>query len=289
MTLQPRTTAFAALLLIGAAVFAQQTSTPAPQDAASQTGSMQPPPPRTRSAPNARAPSAMTAAPTSDITGRVQQWLMNPNGDVDGLLLADGTQVGFPPHLSATMLQTLKVGDNVRVRGWRMPNGPVVRASSLTATASGRTVADQPPAPGAMPRAPRDPSALTAMSASGRVKQVLYTDRGDANGVLLDSGTIVRFPPRAGAGMAPMLKVGSTLSARGWGSRNAQGSALEATGIGASADTQQDLFAGPGREPPPPRDGPRAPRGPRGAGGPDGMRPMPPAAPGMSAPPPPAS
>ena len=257
MKLQPRATAFAALLLIGASAFAQQVA-----------------PPISPASPGAppRPMAAMTDAPASAITGRVQQWLMNPNGDVDGLLLADGTQVGFPPHLSASVLQTLKVGDSVRVSGWRMPNVALVRAASLTATASGRTVTDQPPAAGAtppVPAPPRDPSALSAMSASGRVKQVLYTDRGDANGVLLDSGTIVRFPPHVGVGMAPMLAVGSSLSARGWGTRNAQGSALEATGIGASADTLQDLFAGPGREPPSPRDGPRGPRG---------MRPPPPPA-----------
>ena len=123
-----------------------------------------------------------------------------------------------------------------------------MRASTLTATAGGRSVADQPPAPGMAPL-PRDPDSLTSMSASGRVERVLYTDRGDANGVLLDSGDIVRFPPQAGAGTAAPVQVGATLAARGWGTRNTLGTALEATAMGSSPESMRALFAGPGRMP----------------------------------------
>lgn len=248
MTFHPRPAALAALLLLGTSAFAQM-----------------PPPP-----PPAAPVDATTAAPV--VAGRVQQWLVNPSGEVDGLLLADGTQVAFPPHLSASVLQTLKPGDNVQVSGWRAPNAPVVRASTLTATASNRSVTDQPPALGSPPPPPRDPRALSAMNASGRVARLLYTSRGDANGVVLDNGTIVRFPPHVGAQLATTLQPGSALHARGWGSRNAQGNALEATAIGSTADGMRELFAGPGTEPPPPR-GPGGPGGPRG---PRAERPLPP-------------
>lgn len=227
-----------ATLLIGAGVFAQS----APQ----------PPAPR----PWAQA-QAEAAAPT--VTGRLQQWLLNPNGEVDGFLLADGTQVALPPHLSAELLQAAKPGDSVQVSGWRTPGLPVLRATSVAA--GGRSVEDTPPVPGA--RGPREPGALTAMNASGRVARVLYSGRGDANGLLLDSGSIVRFPPHVGAVLMPWLQPGTTVHARGWGSRSAQGSALEATAMGPTAESMQELFAGPagglGS-----KGGPRGPRGPRG-------------------------
>ena len=248
----PRAAAFSALALLGASAFAQM-----------------PPPPPVGMPPPLRAEAA-TAAPVA--TGRIQQWLINPSGEVDGLLLADGTQVAFPPHLSATVQQTMKPGDTVQVAGWRAPNVPVVRAATLTATASGRSVSDQPPGFGAMLPQPREPGALTSMSASGRIARQLYTDRGDANGVVLDNGTIVRFPPHVGAQLAPTLQAGSTLHAKGWGSRSAQGSALEATAIGSTADGMRELFAGPGSEPPPPPRDLRGPRGPRAD------RPLPPPA-----------
>lgn len=247
MRFQPRPLALCAFLFAGATAFAQQPSPPGPTPAPI---------------------AAEVAAPA--LTGRVQRWLTNPNGDVDGFLLADGTQVAFPPHLSAALLQSVKAGDTVQVAGFRAPNVPVLRAT--TVTANGRTVADQPPAAGAEPPRPAAPTSLSAMSASGRVTRVLYTPRGDANGVLLDGGNIVRFPPHVGATLAPTLQPGSTVFAKGWGSRGAQGSAIEATAIGKSADTMRELFAGPGVEPPP-LAGPRDPRGPRG---PRGVRPPPP-------------
>ncbi|WP_204250061.1 hypothetical protein [Rhodoferax koreensis] len=263
-----RSTLFSALTLAAVGAWAQ----PAPQPAAP----LAPPPPL-------EAPSAPSA-----VTGRIQQWLVNPNGEVDGLMLADGTQVGFPPHLSTTMLQNFKPGDTVQVTGWRTPNLPVVRAASVGA--GNRRVDIQPPATGLPPPPPRDPAALTAMSASGKVARLLYTDRGDANGVLLDNGSIVRFAPHLGAGLVPGLQVGSSVWARGWGSRTPQGSALEATAIGSSAETMRELFAGPGREPP----APGSPRGPGRAHPPRPMpagatAPVPPVPPVPPAPPVPAS
>ncbi len=254
----------AACLLAGSAAFAQ---TPPPPP-----GGPVPPPPIGGMAPAPVAPEAGTVT-----TGRVQQWLLNPNGEADGLLLADGTQVAFPPHLSAQVMQLAKPGDTVQVSGWRAPNVPVVRMQSLSA--NGRSVTDQPPEPGMAPPAPRDPgalTALTALSASGRIERLLYTDRGDVRGVVLADKTIVRFPPHVGAAYGAQLQPGAQLHARGWGMRGAQGTALEATSLGATADTVREVFGGPGLMPGPGGargqvgpggpGGPGAPRGPRGAG-----------------------
>ena len=266
----------AACLMAGSAAFAQVPQAP-------QVPEMTPPPPGGPVAPaplGATPPTPpalpMTPAAAPDAgtvaTGRVRQWLLNPDGDADGLLLADGTQVAFPPHLSAAVMQALKPGDTVQVSGWRAPGVPVVRMQSLSA--NGRSVADQPPAPGMAPptpptpptaptsRALREPGALSAMSASGRIERLLYTDRGDVRGVLLADKTIVRFPPHIGAAYSAQLQPGAQLHARGWGTRGAQGTALEATSLGPTADTVRELFSGPGLVP-----GPRGPAG-RGAAGP---------------------
>lgn len=239
----------AACLLASSTAFAQVPPPP---------GGPVPPPPLGATAPlPPAAPEAGTVA-----SGRVQQWLINPNGEADGLLLSDGTQVAFPPHLSAAVMQMLKPGDTVQVSGWRAPNVPVVRMQALVA--NGRSLTDQPPAPGMAPPQPRDPGALVALSASGRIERLLYTDRGDVRGVLLADKTTVRFPPHIGAMYGAQLKPGAQLHARGWGTRGAQGTALEATSLGTSADTVREIFGGPGLEPAP--RGPGGPRGPRGAG-----------------------
>lgn len=198
------------------------------------------PPPPGGPPPLMAAPEAGTA-----INGRVAQWLINPNGEADGLLLTDGTQVAFPPHLSASATQMLKPGDVVRVVGWRAPNVPVMRAQTLEA--NGRSLADQPPAPGMAlpPPPPRDPATLATMSAQGRIERLLYTDRGDVRGVMLSDNTAVRFPPHIGAAYGALLQPGATLFARGWGTRGANGSTFEATSLGPSADSLREVFGGP--------------------------------------------
>ena len=278
----------AACLLAGSAAFAQMPPPPASGPVPpAPLGATPPVPPVPPMAP-AAAPDAGTVA-----TGRVQQWLINSNGDADGLLLADGTQVAFPPHLSTAVMQVLKPGDTVQVSGWRAPGVPVVRMQSLSA--NGRSVADQPPAPGMAPptppiastpptsRALREPGALSAMSASGRIERLLYTDRGDVRGVLLADKTIVRFPPHIGAAYGAQLQPGAQLHARGWGTRGAQGAALEATSLGPTADTVRELFSGPGLVPGargPAGRGPgvargAGPRSARDAGGPGAQPPAP--------------
>ncbi|MDP9901334.1 hypothetical protein [Variovorax ginsengisoli] len=228
-----RTALTAASLLVAGAAFAQ----------------MPPPPPAgpVPGAPLANGPGAAPlAVPQAGtvVNGQVQRWLLNPNGDADGLLLADGTQVAFPPHLSARLSTTVKPGDTVQVSGWRAPNAPVLRA--MTITANGQSVTDTPPALGEAPPAPPTPGALTALVADGRIARLLYNDRGDVHGAVLDNGAIVRFPPHIGAQYAALLQPGAPLFARGWGTRNALGTALEATSLGQSASAANDVFAPPG-------------------------------------------
>ncbi|WCM93355.1 hypothetical protein M5C99_01055 [Acidovorax sp. NCPPB 2350] len=196
-----------------------------------------------------------TPAPVAQATqsGRLQRWLLNPNGEADGLLLDDGTQVAFPPHLSTSLTSWLRPGDAVDVVGWRISSTAAMRASTIRS--QGRSVDDTPPVPGQFPPPPRD--ALSAMNTDGRIALVLFNDRGDAHGVLLDNGVIVRFPPHVGFAQAALLQPGVTFSARGWGTRNTLGIALEAAQMGATADTLQDVL------------GPIGPAGPVGpAGGP---------------------
>ncbi|RYF64904.1 MAG: hypothetical protein EOO29_41500 [Comamonadaceae bacterium] len=216
----------------------------------------QTPPPPPPAAPGALAPSVQLAPveAAATVSGRLQRWLLNPNGEADGLLLQDGTQIAFPPHLSATLTEWLRPGDNVEVIGSRRSgDARVLRAS--TVQSQGRTVQDTPPAPGQRPPPPQR-DALTALQADGRVAQVLFNSRGDAHGLLLEDGVVVRFPPHAGASIAALLRPGASVSARGWGTRNALGTGMEAAQLGASPDTLQDVLGGPSGGPAGPAGGP---------------------------------
>src|SRR6266852_6690010 len=84
--------------------------------------------------------------------GQVQQFTLTPRGDIDGLILSDGTEVKTPPHLSTEIAFSVKPGDTVTIHGLRAAALPLLQAVSVTDEATGRTVVDiGPPGPGRGP------------------------------------------------------------------------------------------------------------------------------------------
>ena len=76
-------------------------------------------------------------------TGKVKEFLTNRHGDVDGLLLSDGTEVKLPPHQGIELQRLATVGAEVRVEGRRhdTPKGDVhLHADRIVAIESGRTL-----------------------------------------------------------------------------------------------------------------------------------------------------
>ncbi len=207
-----------------------------------------PPPP-----PGVAPPPAYGTAAAPVATGRIAKFLINPNGDVDGLLLGDGTQVNFPPHLSESLMQIARIGDTVSVQGFRGYGGGAVHAAVITNASTGRSMVDQPPSPD---RPPPAPAALIALNANGRVVRLLHADMGELNGVILEDGTIVRFPPPFGAELQTVLRPTVQLTATGYGTENAHGRALEATSLAINGQAPIVVY-GPGPMPPAPGVAPR--------------------------------
>src|SRR5438128_8204671 len=84
--------------------------------------------------------------------GQVQQFTLTLRGDIDGLILTDGTEVKTPPHLSTEIAYSVKPGDMVSIHGLRAAALPLVQAVSITDEQTGRTVVDSgPPGPGRGP------------------------------------------------------------------------------------------------------------------------------------------
>jgi hypothetical protein len=173
------------------------------------------------------------------INGKVAQYTLTPRGDVDGLILQDGTQVLLPPHLSSQLVYAVKPGDSVTVQGLKAMALPLVSALSVTNDATGQTVAE-----GGAPRGPRGPGASgETMQAQGRVKMALHGRRGEINGVLLDNGTVVRVPPPEAERLALILAPGQTIYASGEGQAGPLGKVIAARTLGPSQDQAQLLAA----------------------------------------------
>ncbi len=157
-----------------------------------------------------------------EIKGKVAQYTLTPWGDVDGLILDDGTEIQLPPHMSTGLVYAVRPGDSVSIRGLKARATAMVVAASITNTATGATISSQ--------------AEHTAQDVTGVVKATLHTPRGDAGGVLLQDGTVVRLPPPEFSKLADILAVGKTITVRGEGTTTPLGHVIAAREIGATPD-----------------------------------------------------
>src|SRR5712675_2859134 len=77
--------------------------------------------------------------------GTVRQYTLTPRGDVDGLILSDGTEVKLPPHLTGQVVFAIRPGDQVSIRGLHarfrssmQPRSPMSRRARASSTAARR-------------------------------------------------------------------------------------------------------------------------------------------------------
>lgn len=173
-----------------------------------------------------------------EITGTVDQFLVNKHGEADGFLLTDGEEVHVPPHLSARLLRDVRPGSQVKVRGVR-PRGVKMIAAVVIDTPKGRILDEGPQARDdgeAFEKAKHGP-----MSAQGIVKRPIHGRKGETRGAVLEDGRIIRLPPHEAERFSDLLAKGARISAAGEGATTSFGTVVEAHEIGASADTMKPV------------------------------------------------
>jgi hypothetical protein len=183
------------------------------------------------------APRATLTAVSRD--GDIARVLINPHGDVDGLLLKDGFLVRLRPTPTSSRLV---VGTKIRAEGEGTTT--FVHADKVTMTASG-TVLDLSSFPPAGPA----PRALTTLEASSSVLQVVNNPEGEPDTLVLQDGSIVKLPPRLREDADGSIKVGAKVAVQGEGGTYGAVKALRANRLQlASGQT----FSEPERPSPPP-------------------------------------
>jgi hypothetical protein len=158
--------------------------------------------------------------------GIVRQYTLTPRGDVDGLILQDGTEVKVPPHLSALLVYAVRPGDAVTMRGLRAMAIPLVDAASIRNDASEATIVDDGGPAGRFQQT----------MVSGKIAMLLHGRRGEVNGALLEDDTTLRLPPHEAERLSNLLTVGRPLSASGRFTQTPLGRVLEVQSLGQSAD-----------------------------------------------------
>jgi hypothetical protein len=168
--------------------------------------------------------------------GQVTHFLLNPHGEIDGLVIGS-RQVHFPPHLSKQLARHVALGDEVRVRGVKPRHADMIAAVSLT-TRRGVVILDDGPHAGGekhhKPHVERKP-----MEAFGEVVLSLFGPKGELRGALLDDGTSLRMPPHAAAELAAYLSPGAHVHAWGHGVKNRRGRTIEVDEIAELIDAPE--------------------------------------------------
>ncbi|MEG5001570.1 hypothetical protein [Microcoleus sp. B4-D4] len=188
-------------------------------------------------------PQPHPKADETTFTGQVQQYLLNPEGKVDGVLLSNGLQVKFGPHMGDSLVAMIAPGAGVSITGTPGIStrfGQEVKAESITNSQTNQTLAKQPPT---VPPQPPLQGNYSNLSLEGTAQQWLVGHRGEINGVILSSGAQVKFPPHVGKQLLSLAKTGDKVQAEGFGTSNSYGQVLQATGL--TVDGQSVSFDPP--------------------------------------------
>lgn len=187
-----------------------------------------------------RAQMYANAPPAAEsIVSRV---LVNPLGEVDGILLETGSIVTFPPHMGVQLAAAIKAGDRVSVKGYPETPGQI-KGYVITNTRTNQSVMTLPKPPeGIKPPPHLRGVGLKEMQAEGEVRHVRHGGKGEINGVILSDGTIVRFPRDAAYRFGSLFQVGQRIAAKGFGTETEYGRALEATALGQAGQPPQPLY-----------------------------------------------
>lgn len=165
-------------------------------------------------------------------TQNVERYLIDSFGDVDGLLLSDGLIVKFPVHQSGDLVHTARPGDTITVSG-AMIAPHVMEAWALTNTTSNATIVRTPKSK-LLPKPPKHMRAMSlqALEAAGRISHMIPGKKGEIKAVVLEDGSSLRLGKHAQWTIGTQLSVGREVRARGVGTQNEFGRALEVTELG---------------------------------------------------------
>lgn len=178
-------------------------------------------------------------------TGVVERFLVNPRGEVDALLLREGSQVSFSPDTADELRRVAVPGRPLIIWGVRARGAPVITMLAFAPNADTTPIVLERfywrrLGPGVNDGAER-------ISVAGAVRSPYYAPQGEVIGAVLEDGIVVLLPRGAmTADIARRLfRTGTRLEAEGLGYQGELGRAVLADRLGEPGAMQ----AVPGAEP----------------------------------------
>jgi hypothetical protein len=132
-----------------------------------------------------------------ETAGKVDCFLMNADGETDGFVLTDGTEIHIPPHMGGAVRAALPLGGAVRVRGVRPRHADVIAALSVQPGDQAVIVDDGPPGDKEARQNARMQAhaARTSSEIEGVVRQPLHGPKGEVRACCWKTGAAVDLRP----------------------------------------------------------------------------------------------
>jgi hypothetical protein len=160
------------------------------------------------------------------------------------MILVNGVEVYFAPHLSAAVLTAIQAGDRITVYGVLPMAEPMIAAIIIEA-ANGTRIEDHGPPtqrlPSTMVNHRIKARETSRLEVEALVRRTLHGPNGETRGVLLDDGTTVVLPVHRSEDLSALLSPASWLTVRGAGLVTEMGTAIRADEIGKSVQTLRVL------------------------------------------------
>ena len=180
-----------------------------------------------------RGPHRPEGGPFSaEVEGTVSQYLLNPRGEVDGLLLEDHTVIKFPPHLARELVEVINPKERVRANG-HLEAEKLLKGHVIANLERGQAIREIKPTP---PERAVALGPLQSLSAAGTIRLIKRNPHGDIDGVVLDDRTLLHLPPHAGRQFAKLLREGEPIAGIGFGTVNDLGRTIAVAMLGRSTD-----------------------------------------------------
>lgn len=150
--------------------------------------------------------AADPATPPVQLQGTLAHYTLTVTGEINGFVLADGTQVNVLRHLATSLVLVARPGDAVTVKGRRQRAGPAIDAEDVRNDMSGAVLSR---------RGPKPRPDLGSSEVTGKVQFMLHGPDGALDGVVLEDGTVLRLPPENTEQFAAQLTPGLPVVAQG--------------------------------------------------------------------------
>lgn len=164
------------------------------------------------------------------IEGKVTKATTARRGEVDGVVLEDGTWVHWPPHLSDEFSPLAKVGQRIDAKGRKELNKEGeewFETFSLmnvdTKASFERDEMPPPPRHGHRPPPKGGKGPGEFQTVDGTIKRFTTAPKGEVDGAVLADGSVIHWPPHREDDFAAIAKVGDRVRVEGRSKRAPHG------------------------------------------------------------------